>query len=93
MAMKTTSVDCAVGTLAANVYALGGGPFGVILYFHGGGWVIADKDDYDGGARGLAHAAAAIEAGVDEGDTRHAAEIGIDERGRESLRFSSLRTR
>ena len=41
------------------------GPFPVIVYFHGGGWVIADKDVYDGGARGLSQAANAIVVSVD----------------------------
>ncbi len=40
-------------------------PFPVIVYFHGGGWVIADKDVYDGGARGLSKAAQAIVLSVD----------------------------
>jgi acetyl esterase/lipase len=43
----------------------GSGPFPVVLYFHGGGWVIADKDVYDGGARSLAKAANAVVVSVD----------------------------
>ncbi|MDQ6881475.1 MAG: alpha/beta hydrolase, partial [Pseudomonadota bacterium] len=35
-------------------------PFPVIVYFHGGGWVIASKEVYDGGARGLSKQAQAI---------------------------------
>ena len=31
-----------------------GEPMPVIVYFHGGGWVIADLDAYAGGAKGLA---------------------------------------
>ena len=41
------------------------GPFPVIVYFHGGGWVLADKDVYDSGARGLSQAANAIVVSVD----------------------------
>lgn len=64
--MKTITVDGAAGALPANVYTPQGvGPFPVILYFHGGGWVIADKDVYDAGARGLAKAANAIVVSVD----------------------------
>lgn len=37
----------------------------MIVYFHGGGWVIADKDVYDGGARGLAGQAQALVVSVD----------------------------
>ncbi|MET0291912.1 MAG: alpha/beta hydrolase, partial [Steroidobacteraceae bacterium] len=37
----------------------------VVVYFHGGGWVIADRHVYDGGARGLSKAANAIVISVD----------------------------
>ena len=64
--LTAASVSGAAGDLPANVYTpTGTGPFPVILYFHGGGWVIADKDVYDGGARGLAKAAQAIVVSVD----------------------------
>ncbi|WP_295542933.1 alpha/beta hydrolase [uncultured Pseudacidovorax sp.] len=64
--MTAATVDGAAGELPANVYTPQGvGPFPVILYFHGGGWVIADKDVYDAGARGLAKAANAIVVSVD----------------------------
>ena len=38
----------------------GEGPFPVILYIHGGGWVIADLDTYDSSPRALCNAAQAI---------------------------------
>ncbi len=45
----------AASELPANIYTPDGpGPFPVIVYYHGGGWVIASKDVYDGGARALA---------------------------------------
>ncbi len=55
-ATKTTMmVAGAAGQLPANIYTPdGAGPFPVIVYYHGGGWVIADKDVYDAGARALA---------------------------------------
>lgn len=54
------------GPLDATVYTpAGAGPFPVITYFHGGGWVIADRKVYDGGARGLAKAANAVVVSVD----------------------------
>ena len=56
----------AAGNLPARVYTPEGkGPFPVIVYFHGGGWVIADKQVYDGGARGLAKQAQAVVVSVD----------------------------
>ncbi len=38
----------------------GAGPFPVILYIHGGGWVIADLDTYDSTPRALANAVGAV---------------------------------
>ncbi|MEO6747210.1 MAG: alpha/beta hydrolase fold domain-containing protein [Caldimonas sp.] len=43
----------------------GAGPFPIVVYFHGGGWVIADKNVYDGGARGIAKEANAVVVSVD----------------------------
>ena len=52
--------------LPATIYTpMGQGPFPVVVYFHGGGWVIADRKVYDGGARGLCQAADAIVVSVD----------------------------
>jgi acetyl esterase len=65
-----TSVDSTIpgpaGALPVRIYTPAGtGPFPVIVYFHGGGWVIADKNVYDGGARGLAKQADAVVISVD----------------------------
>lgn len=38
----------------------GKGPFPVVIYYHGGGFVIADKNVYDAGARAIAKQANAI---------------------------------
>lgn len=63
---RETTVPGAAGALPATVYTPAGtGPFPVILYFHGGGWVFADRHVYDGGARGLAKQADAIVVSVD----------------------------
>lgn len=54
------------GPLPVRIYTpAGAGPFPVVVYFHGGGWVIADKDVYDGGARGIAKQANAVVVSVD----------------------------
>jgi acetyl esterase/lipase len=59
-------VDGAAGALPATIYRPAAtGTLPVILYFHGGGWVIADRDVYDAGARGLSKAAHAIVVSVD----------------------------
>lgn len=43
----------------------GSGPFPVVLYFHGGGFVIATIDTYDASARALANGAGAIVISVE----------------------------
>ncbi len=46
------------GEIAVRVYSpKGEGPFPVLLYIHGGGWVIATIDTYDSSARALCNAA------------------------------------
>ncbi|MHC5731713.1 MAG: alpha/beta hydrolase, partial [Nostoc sp.] len=63
---RDTTVQGAAGLLGATVYTPDGpGPFPVVVYFHGGGWVIADRKVYDGGARGIAKEAGAIVVSVD----------------------------
>ncbi len=60
------SITLSTGTLPIRVYTPAGkGPFPVIVYYHGGGWVIADKKVYDGGARGLSKEAKAVVVSVD----------------------------
>ena len=60
------SIAGAAGQIPARVYTPdGSGPFPVIVYYHGGGWVIGDKQVYDGGARGLAKQASAVVVSVD----------------------------
>ncbi|AEG91724.1 alpha/beta hydrolase [Ramlibacter tataouinensis] len=63
---QDTLIDGAAGQIPARIYTPeGNGPFPVVLYFHGGGWVIADKDVYDGGARGLSKQAQAVVVSID----------------------------
>jgi acetyl esterase len=46
------------GDLLARIYRpQGRGPFPVLVYFHGGGWVIANLDTYDSSCRALTKAA------------------------------------
>ncbi|MDP8916628.1 MAG: alpha/beta hydrolase [Pseudomonadota bacterium] len=60
-------VDGADGPLRARVYtpAVASGPLPVIVYFHGGGWVIGDIAAYDAGARGIAREGQAVVVSVD----------------------------
>jgi acetyl esterase len=63
---RDITVPGAGGAMPATVYTPSGtGPFPVVLYFHGGGWVFADRVVYDGGARGLAKQANAVVVSVD----------------------------
>ena len=53
------------GDLLARIYRpQGQGPFPVLVYFHGGGWVIANLDTYDSSCRALTKAANCIVVSV-----------------------------
>jgi acetyl esterase len=61
-----TTIPGPAGMLPVRVYTpAGSGPFPVVVYFHGGGWVIANKDVYDGGARGLSKSSKSVVVSVD----------------------------
>jgi acetyl esterase len=66
-----TTVDATIprqdGTqLTATLYTpSGSGPFPAVVYFHGGGWVIANRQASDAGARALAKGAEAVVISVD----------------------------
>jgi acetyl esterase len=54
------------GPVPLHVYTPAGtGPFPVLLYFHGGGFVIAQTADYDASPRALAEGAGAVVVAVD----------------------------
>jgi acetyl esterase len=53
------------GELLARVYTPeGDGPFPILVYFHGGGWVIANLDVYEPSCRALCNAAECIVVSV-----------------------------
>jgi acetyl esterase/lipase len=59
-------VPGATGGLRARVYRpAGAGPFPVIAFFHGGGWVIGDLDTHDNMARNLCRGAQAVVVATD----------------------------
>lgn len=62
--VDTTGKDIAVhkGKIHLRIYTpkLGNGPFPVIVYFHGGGWVIAGLDTYNASAQSLAEQTGAV---------------------------------
>ena len=59
--VRDLAIPGPAGEIQARCYTpVGDGPFPVLTYFHGGGWVIADLDTYDSSARALANAAECI---------------------------------
>jgi acetyl esterase/lipase len=62
---KDIAIPSKAGGLAARIYIPGGkGPFPVVVYYHGGGWVVADINVYDGAPRALSLGANAIVVSV-----------------------------
>ena len=59
--VEDRQIDGPAGKLPIRIYTpKGDGPFPVIVYYHGGGWVIADLDTYDATPRALANIANAV---------------------------------
>ena len=72
------------GEITVRVYSPGGlGPHPVLVFYHGGGWVIGDLDTHDGICRSLANAAGCAVARV---DYRLAPEFKYPDAGRGLLR-------
>lgn len=65
--VEDRQIASGAGTLPIRVYTPkeGKAPYPLILYFHGGGFVIASNDVYDSSARALANAAKAVVVAVD----------------------------
>ena len=54
------------GSIPIRIYTPeGSGPFPVLVYFHGGGWVIGDLDSHDALCRSLANGTGCITVAVD----------------------------
>ena len=64
--MKTMSVKGPIGDFPIHVFTpAGAGPFPLIVYFHGGGFVIADTTVYEASPRALAKLSNAVVVSVD----------------------------
>ena len=64
--VKDMNIPGPLGDIPVHIYTPSGtGPFPVMVYFHGGGFVIADTKTYDASPRALAKGANAIMVGVD----------------------------
>lgn len=70
---KDVTYPAGVGTQKARIYMPAGakGPLPVVLYIHGGGWVIADIDTYDASPRAIAKGLNAVVVSI---EYRHAPE-------------------
>ena len=64
--IEERTIPGAAGKLPVRVYTpKGAGPFPVIVYYHGGGWVIANNDTYDASARALTSGVQAVLVAVE----------------------------
>jgi acetyl esterase len=64
--MKTMTVAVKGGSIPVHIFTPeGAGPFPVMVYYHGGGFVIADTKVYEASPRALAKMAKAIMVSVD----------------------------
>jgi acetyl esterase/lipase len=64
--IEDRNIAGAAGEIPARIYwPAGAGPFPVILYIHGGGWVIATIDTYDASARALTNAASTVVVSIE----------------------------
>ena len=60
------TIPGSLGEIPIRIYTpAGDGPFGVLMYFHGGGWVIGDLDTGDAVCRMMATAANLVVVSVD----------------------------
>ena len=64
--VEMRGIDGPAGKIPVRVYTpFGKGPFPVIVYFHGGGWVIATVDTYDPSCRALVDLTGAVLVSVE----------------------------
>ena len=64
--VEDRTIPGAAGEIPARIYTPAGiGPMPVVVFFHGGGWVIGNKDVYDSSPRALANLVHAIFISVD----------------------------
>jgi len=64
--VQNRTIPGPAGAIPVRVYTpKGTGPFPLVVYFHGGGWVIANLDTYDSSPRALANGAGAVVVSVD----------------------------
>ena len=64
--VEDLSVPGPAGQIPVRIYTpQGAGPFPILVYFHGGGWVICDLDTHDNLCRSLTNGASCVVVSVD----------------------------
>lgn len=64
--VENRTIPGPTGDIPLRIYTpQGSAPFPVLIYFHGGGWVIGDLDAYDGVCRRLTNLAGCLVVSVD----------------------------
>jgi len=65
--VENKTIRSGSASIPARIYTPkeGKAPYPVVVYFHGGGFVVGSNDSYDASARGLANGAKAIVVSVD----------------------------
>ncbi|MGH7896202.1 MAG: alpha/beta hydrolase, partial [Candidatus Binatia bacterium] len=64
--VENRTIPGPAGQIPVRVYTpRGGGPHPLLVYFHGGGWVLGNPDTHDGVCRELAHGAECAVMSVD----------------------------
>src|ERR1700691_5072961 len=64
--VEDRQIPGAAGNIAGRVYTPEGNPpMGVLVYFHGGGWVLGDLESHDRACRALANQAGCVVVSVD----------------------------
>jgi acetyl esterase len=64
--VENRTIPGPAGDMPVRIYApAGSGPFPVLVFFHGGGWVICDLDTHDGHCRSLCNGAGCVVVSVD----------------------------
>src|SRR5215831_11714402 len=64
--VEDRQVPGAMGSIPVRFYTPSGtGPFPILVFFHGGGWVIGNRETHDATCRALTNAAGCIVASVD----------------------------
>ncbi|MFP6759763.1 MAG: alpha/beta hydrolase fold domain-containing protein, partial [Alphaproteobacteria bacterium] len=64
--IKALTIPGPTGPLRARIYAVESeAPLPVVVYFHGGGWVLGDIDSHDKGVRAVTNAAQCLSVSVE----------------------------